>query len=223
MPPAAIVVDAARHAVPLVQFYFFGGSLGNYLLLTAFDLAVGLILIVGSTRERGDVNSVDPRSRMLWLQVLSVLVIAPFICVTAAFITLPIAMPAYLLGVQEGLDWPGILSEPSFWIQVGWMSLLAAGRYQILFYQRTSAGQRGQPSSAGRVIGDLEGDRRRSLADYAAQVTLIATFIALCYGLIVLGGTGLVAFPAIYAALLVFYDARPDIARGIFPALWQPK
>ena len=54
-------------------------------------------------------------------------------------------------------------------------------------------------------------------------MTLIATFIALCYGLIVIGRVGLVALPAIYAAMLVFYDARPDLARQIFPALWQRK
>ena len=156
-PPAAIVVDAVRHAVPLGQFYFFGGSLGNYLLLTAFDLAVGLVFIIGSTRERGDVNSVDPRSRMLSLQVLSVLVIAPFIGVTSAIIAMPIAMPAYLFGVQEGLDWPGIYSELSFWMQVGWMSLLAAARYQILFYQRTSAGSLGSRRAQVRSSATSKG------------------------------------------------------------------
>ena len=29
--------------------------------------------------------------------------------------------------------------------------------------------------------------------------------------------------PIVYAALLVFYDARPDIAQRIFPKLWQQK
>src|SRR5262245_5699980 len=71
---AGVAADAARHSIPLLQLYFFGGSIGSYLLLTAFDLAVGLVFIVASTRQRGDVNSVDPRSRLMIFQVLSVLV-----------------------------------------------------------------------------------------------------------------------------------------------------
>ena len=32
-----LAADAARHSIPLVQLYFFGGNIGRYLLLTAFD------------------------------------------------------------------------------------------------------------------------------------------------------------------------------------------
>jgi hypothetical protein len=39
--------------------------------------------------------------------------------------------------------------------------------------------------------------------------------------LITFGRRGLGALPILYAALLVFYDARPDIAQRIFPKLWQ--
>lgn len=220
-PLPAVIVDALRHAVPLVQFYGFQGSLGRYILLTAFDLGMALVFIVGSTRERGDVNSVDPRSRWLPLQFLSVIVIAPFLAIMAAIIAIPVGMPAYVFGLHAGLDWPGTLLTPLLWVQVSGMSLLAATRYQVLFYHRTSAGARGQPTNTGPVIGDLEGDRRRSLADKAAQTTLLVTFAALCYGLIVFGGAALYALPAIYSAILVFYDARPDIGQRIFPALWQ--
>src|SRR5262249_20785513 len=113
------------------------------------------------------------------------------------------------------------VSGPGFVMQITSMALLAAVRFQVLFYQRTSAGARGQPSSLGPVIGDLEGDRRQSLADYAAQVTLIATFVALSYGLLNFGRVGLWALPAIYAAILLFFDARPDLARQILPDLWR--
>jgi len=54
-------------------------------------------------------------------------------------------------------------------------------------------------------------------------VTLIATFVGLCYLLINFGRSGLYALPVLYTALLVFYDARPDLAQQIFPKLWQEK
>jgi hypothetical protein len=49
----------------LVSLYAFNGSIESYLLLTAFDLSLGLMLIVGTTRERKDPTMVDPRSRRL--------------------------------------------------------------------------------------------------------------------------------------------------------------
>ena len=58
-------------------------------------------------------------------------------------------------------------------------------------------------------------------AAYAAQVTLIGVYVGLAYGLSVIGGFGLFIFPVLYAALLVFFDARPDIGQGIFPNLWR--
>jgi len=38
-----------------------------------------------------------------------------------------------------------------------------------------------------------------------------------------LGRFGLYALPILYTALLVFYDARPDLARRIFFKLWREK
>ena len=73
------------------------------------------------------------------------------------------------------------------------------------------------------ILGNLQQDRKQSLAAKAAQVTLIATFALLCYVLITFGRTGLYALPILYAALLVFFDARPDVAHRIFPKLWQEK
>jgi hypothetical protein len=54
-------------------------------------------------------------------------------------------------------------------------------------------------------------------------LTLIATFMALCYALITFGRSGLYALPIVFAVLLVFFDARPDIAQRIFPMLWRKK
>ena len=103
------------------------------------------------------------------------------------------------------------------------MSLLAAARAQGAFEATTTPGRRGEPSREGPVIGNLEQDRKRSLADNAAQVTMIATFVLLCYLLLAFGRWGMYTLPILYAALLVFYDARPDIAQQIFPRLWQEK
>ena len=61
----AIVVDAVRHALPLVTFYFYNGSVPAYPLLTAFDLALGADLIVGTTWDAKDPTTVDPRATLL--------------------------------------------------------------------------------------------------------------------------------------------------------------
>ena len=218
-----IVVDVVRHALPLAPLYVFHGNIASYVLLTAFDLSLGLVLIFNTTRDRGDPTEVDPRSRWLVSRLVAVLVAAIFLAIEAAVIAIPIGLPAYLFGLPTGVDWRALLSQPRIWIPVGCMSLLAAARFQGTFEATTTPGHRGQPTRAGPVIGNLEEDRRRSLAANAAQVTLIATFAVLCYLLITFGRRGLYALPILFAAALVFYDARPDLAQRIFPKLWQKK
>lgn len=223
MSTKAIIVDVARHAVPLLPFYLFNGNVAGYLLLTAFDLSLGLMLIVGTTRERKDPTAVDPRSRWLVMRLLAMAVIAIFLAITAAIVTLPIAAPAIIFGLVDGVDWWDLVTNRNFWIPVVGMSLLAGARAQAAFEATTTPGERGQPTQKAPVIGNLEEDRRRSLAANAAQVTLIATFVLLCYLLITFGRGGLYALPILYTALLICYDLRPDIAQRIFPQLWQQK
>ena len=218
-----ILVDIVRHAVPLLPLYVFNGNIASYLLLTAFDLSLGLMLIVGTTRERKDPTSVDPRSRWLVMRLLAVLVMAVFLAIVAAIVAMPIAAPAFIFGLSTGVDLWAVVSDKTFWIPVVGMSLLAAARAQGAFEATTTPGRRGEPSREGPVIGNLEQDRKRSLADNAAQVTMIATFVLLCYLLLTFGRWGMYTLPILYAALLVFYDARPDIAQQIFPSLWQRK
>jgi len=159
-----IVVDVVRHLVPLLPLYLLNGSIASYLLLTAFDLSLGLMLIVGTTRDRKDPTSVDPRPRWLVMRLLAVVVIAIFLAIVAAIVTLPIAGPAFIFGLATGVDWWGTVTDKPFWIPVAGMSLLAAARAQGLFEATTTPGQRGRPTRAAPVVGDLEGDRRRSLA-----------------------------------------------------------
>jgi len=218
-----IAVDVVRHVIPLLPLYVFNGNIATYVLLAAFDLSLGLMLIVGMTRDRGDMTSVDPRSRWPIMRLIAVLVVAAFLAFMAAIIAIPIGMPAFIFGMFTGIDWGEVMSQPGFWIPVGSMSLLAAVRYQNAFESWTTPGRRGQPTREGPVLGNLEEDRKQSLAAKAAQVTLIATFALLCYVLITFGRSGLYALPILYAALLVFYDARPDVAHRIFPRLWQEK
>jgi hypothetical protein len=52
---------------------------------------------------------------------------------------------------------------------------------------------------------------------------MIATFVGLGYLLIHFGRILFYAIPPVYAAVLVFCDARPDLARSIFPDQWQTK
>ena len=218
-----IAADVVRHVVPLLPLYAFKGNVAGYLLLTAFDLSLGLMLIVGTTRERKDPTSVDPRSRWMVMRLLAVLLIAAFLALVAAVIALPIAAPALIFGLATGVDWWGTATDKNFWIPVAGMSLIAGARAHGAFESTTAPGRRGQPTRDGPVIGNLEQDRRRSLAANAAQVTLIATFAGLSYVLIGFGRWGVTALPIVYTAMLVFYDARPDVAERIFPRLWQEK
>jgi len=219
--PARLAVSIGRHALPLVSLYVLHGTIASFLLLTAFNLALGLMLIVGTTRETSDPTSVDPRSRWAVMRLIAVLVIAAMLAVVAAIIAIPIAMPAVLLGVSAGVDWMSLLAQKNMLAPAALMALLAALQAQVLFEERTTPGARGPASQAAPVVGDLAQDRRRSLAANAAQVTLIATYVFVCVILLEFGGWGLFAFPLLYTALLVFYDAYPDIAQRIFPELWR--
>ncbi|HMJ05789.1 MAG TPA: hypothetical protein VK474_05990, partial [Chthoniobacterales bacterium] len=212
---------ALRHALPLVLFYFWRGNVTSYLLLTAFDLSLGLMLIVGTTREKSDPTTVDPRATWLISRVSAVLVLAVFLGGVAAVISIPLFMPAVIAGFATQVDWGAFLARPGFWISAAGMALLTGARAQISFESVTTPGTIGTSPQAAPVIGDMAADRRHSKAAYAAQVTLIGTYVALVYGLSIFGRSGFFIFPALFAALLVFYDARPDIGQRIFPDLWR--
>ena len=154
-----IVADVVRHVVPLLPLYIFSGNFASYLLLTAFDLSLGLMLIVGTTRDRSDPTSVDPRSRWLVMRLIAVLAIAVFLAIVAAIVAMPIAAPAFIFGLSTGVDWWATVSDKRFWIPVVGMSLLAAARAQGAFDATTIPGRPGPPSREAPVIGDLEQDR----------------------------------------------------------------
>jgi hypothetical protein len=218
-----IALDVLRHALPLVPLYFWRGSITNYLLLTAFDLSLGLMLIVGTTRERSDPTTVDPRATLLASRLAAVVSLGIFFGIVAAIITVPIGMPAVIFGLAKAGDLPALLSSPNFWITAVVMAVATGARAQQRFEAVTTPGEIGTSPHAAPVIGDLEGDRRRSKAANAAQVTIIATYVALSYFLSNFGQSGFLILPILFAALLVFYDTRPDIAQRIFPSLWREK
>jgi hypothetical protein len=217
----AIVLDVLRHALPLIPLYLWHGSITSYLLLTAFDLSLGLMLIVGTTRDRSDPTTVDPRATWLASRLTAVLVLAIFFGIVAAIITVPIGMPVFIFGVTKAGDLHDLLSHPNFWGIAAVMAIATGARAQHSFESVTTPGERGTSAHAAPVIGDLEGDRQRSKAANAAQVTIIATYVALSYLLSNFGQHGFFIFPILFAALLVFYDTRPDLARQIFPRLWR--
>lgn len=221
--PTAIALDALRHALPLIPLYFWNGSITSYLVLTAFDLSLGLMLIVGTTRDRNDPNTVDPRATLLSSRLTAVLVLAIFFAIVAAIIAVPIGMPAFIFALATAGDLPALVSQPSFWLTAVVMALTTATRAQQSFESVTTPGERGTSPHAAPIIGDLESDRRRSKAANAAQITIIATYVALSYFLSNFGQRCFFILPILFAALLVFYDARPDLAQRVFPKLWRER
>jgi hypothetical protein len=227
--PMNIVADVVRHALPLVPLYIFDGSLLGYMLLTTFDLAVGQVLIFNTTSgpvdpaKRNVAQVVDPRSRWLISRMVSIVVVAAMFAIEAAIISIPIAGPAWLFGVMTSVNVSALMHQRNFWIPVVAMSLIAAARFQGVFESHTVAVRHGAPVPDTPIVGNPVEERKRSLAASAAQLTLIATFMALCYFLVTFGRGGLYALPLAFAVLLVLFDARPDIGQRIFPALWRKK
>ena len=221
LPRAKVILaDAVAHAVPLIFFYRAQGSVQGYLLLTAFDLALGLMLIVGTTRNRMDPTTVDPRAAWLSARIAAALIQGVFLGVVAAFLLIPLGLPAFISGMEAHVNWVDLVTRPRFYLTVAFMMLSAGVRAQLRFEATTRVGERGTSLHAGPVVGDLARDRRSAQAAYAAQVTLIAVYLLLCFLLICFGRNGLYILPALYVALLVFFDARPDIGQRIFPDLW---
>ena len=215
------IYDLARHATPLVSLYFLDGSIPRYLLLTAFNLSLGLMLIVGLTRALADPTTVDPRATLLPARLAAVAILSIFLAVVAAIITVPIFGAALIFSLSEGTDWWEVLSHRNFWVMVAFVSLIAGLRAQLGFDATTVVGEKGTSPQAAPVVGDMAQDRKRSKAEYAAQITLIATFVFLSFAMIHFGAWGFYALPVAYTALLVFYDTRPDLGRKIFPEIWQ--
>lgn len=137
----AIALDIARHTLPLIPFYLGRGSILNYLLLTAFDLSLGLMLIVGTTRDRNDPTTVDPRATWLISRLTAVLVLAVFLGLVAAIISLPMSIPAVISGLAKGVDWGALFSHPGFWIPAAAMALLTGARAQHSFESVTTPGK----------------------------------------------------------------------------------
>src|SRR6185295_5353737 len=137
----AIVVDAVRHALPLVPFYFYHGSVPAYLLLTAFDLALGLMLIVGTTRDAKDPTTVDPRATWLIPRITAALVLAGFLGGVAAILTIPLGIPAFMSGMEAHVDWIALVTRPGFYLPVALMALSAGVRAQLRFEAATRVGK----------------------------------------------------------------------------------
>ena len=113
---SAIALDVVRHALPLVPFYLLHGSSTSYLLLTAFDLSLGLMLIVGTTRDAKDPTTVDPRAAWLISRVTATLVLSIFLGLVAAILSIPLGLPAFIFGWATGVDWHALVLRPGFWI-----------------------------------------------------------------------------------------------------------
>jgi len=127
--------------LPPISPYVLHGTIAAFLPLAAFNLALGLILSVGTTRETSDPTRVDPRSRWPLMRLIALCVLAVPFALVAAFIAIPIAAPAILLGVSDGIDGFAVLAHGNLLVPVGIMALLAALQTQVLFEQRTTQAQ----------------------------------------------------------------------------------
>lgn len=215
------ILDVLRHGMPLLSLYVLDGNVSRYLLLTAFNLSLGLTLIVGMTRDPSDPTTVDPRSRLAVSRLAAVSIMSVFLALVAVFIMILIFMPTFILGMASEVDWWEVLSYKPFWVMAIFIVLIAGLKAQLAFEAVTVVGAKGPASRSAPVVGDMERDRNRSKAAYAVQVTLIATFVLVSYVMIYFGAWGYRVLPIAFAALLIFYDTRPDLGRKIFPELWQ--
>ena len=131
--PKKFTCDLVRHATPMVSLYFLDGSIPRYLLLTAFNLSLGLMLIVGLTRATTDPTTVDPRATSLPARIAAVVILSIFLAVVAAIITVPIFGAALIFSLSESTDWWEVLSHRNFWVMVAFVSLIAGLRAQLGF------------------------------------------------------------------------------------------
>src|SRR5450755_628726 len=99
-----IVADIVRHALPLASLYVFHGNFAGYVVLTAFDLAMGLILIFNTTRGSNESGrTVDPRSRWLISRFVAWVLGSVFFAIEAGIVAIPVAAPAYFFGLSHGV------------------------------------------------------------------------------------------------------------------------
>ena len=204
VPVARLAVDAVRHVLPLLPLYIHNGELPSYAVLTAFDLALGLMLIVGTTRDRGDVTrdggSALATVRARLLAVIAVAIFrAIFSAVVALVLTVATAMLAGSSSDVDGVDWRALAADRGSPTPIAVMALVAGARASARVRGATTPGERGTTTDGLPASANLEGDRRRSLVAYAAQVTLIGTYVALSYALTVFGGSGYAALPVVFA------------------------
>lgn len=216
-----VVLDTTRHGLPLLALYLLNRSIPSYLLLTAFNLALGLMFILVTVRDPSDMTSVDPRSRWPIMRLADLLFTTLVLVVFAVPITAPLAGLAFYFGLFGDVDWQAVIFRKQFLMLAGGAALIAGGRALLAFDANVVVGTAGGSRHDAAVIGNIAEDRSRSKGAYAAQLTLIATFIVLCCVMLTLGSDAHYALPIIYSLLVVFYDTRPDVARQIFPKLWR--
>jgi hypothetical protein len=194
---AQTVSIVARHVVPLLGLWWYGGSVENFLLLSVFNIAysIACIAVVGlavSTRQTvGDQGATDSISALIALLVIG------------AVITL-------VLTVMFGWAIALIASESSLGLwnkQLGWSALaivVVALPDMVRQYQQDMAAKLPEEQRKKRdqpVVGGL----------------------LLCAGLIFVlsgyaaswGRFGVICMALLITALFIFRDLRPDLMREL--------
>lgn len=211
--------DLVRHAMPLVNLYVLDGSVPRYLLMTAFNLALGLLLIVALTRAASDPTTVDARAAARGARFASAVTLSLLLGLAAAFICVPIFGATLIFGLHAGVEWRDFFFKNTFWVMVALMCFIAGLRAQLAFEAVTVVGARGTAPQAASVVGNIDADRARSRAQYAAQVLLILAFVFLSFALTYAGEWGFYVMPLAFVALQVFCLLKPDWALRLLPDL----
>ena len=94
-----VVLDAIRHGLPLLSLYYLNHSIPIYLLLTALNLALGLLFILLTTRDPSDMTSVDPRSRWPMMQLANLMFVTLMFALCAVVMTAPLVGLAFYVGL----------------------------------------------------------------------------------------------------------------------------
>lgn len=197
--PTDVLAIVARRAQPLLLLWLYGGT-EAYLLLTLFDLCLGLaaipmaafIRMFAFTVADSIAGTIDQRGTA-----------CAVIAALAAVFAVPFGMPLVFLGAVSSVDWWDVLARPGFWASAVVVVLLATRH--VLLVPRG-----GDPSAPAQHLAWAD-------RGVALQMALLIGFYLLALALTVAGRPGLLALPVLFAGLLVFHDLRPDLMLRVWP------
>lgn len=197
--PTDVLAIVARRAQPLLPLWLYGGT-EAYLLLTLFDLCLGLVAIPMVAFVRSFAFTVsDSLAGTIDQRATACAVMAAL----AAVFVVPFGMPLVFLGAVAHVDWRAVLGHPGFWASAAVVVLLATRGILMVPRAGDAPGATLHYASAQRGV--------------ALQMGLLVGFYLLALALTFAGRTGMLALPVLFSGLLVVHDLRPDVVLRMWP------